>query len=1409
MKDISTKLNYDITSGIDVQDYNKLFAEEVNSIASEIENTIVNAGILLDENSNTQLLTAINQKIDEKIDYAISNVVNISEIQQELTTLATLGESQATKISSLTTSTDSNSSNLTLLNTNVGTLSGLVGAQASEITNLGTLTATHGVSITGIQTDLGVLQTESTTTTSNLALAQNAISTLTTKTDAQAIDITELISETEQNVVNITTLNGDMNNLDSDLADLANDVSGLTLTTETLTTNVANATSELTTLTNENSARASEITNLESRTDTIETTTARHENDLDMIQASVISHTTSIADVVDEVSTLTTESGSQATQLTELSARTTTVETDLEGIETVANQAHTDVITLNQAITDKDGGAWAEAGTFVTTDVNGEKAISGWKAISEDGTGSDFQIYSDTFKVTNGAQTYEPFIIDEDGIKFNGAVTFSGSDGDFSEYATKVYASQAGLNAEESAKQYAYWKANEVKNEVLSYSYWKDDKSKEETAQLLGFDNHDAMIDFASQGKTIIDGGYLNTNLIVTNAIAITGLQGYSTLDDSVTNRANSARDEAVSTSAIDATNKANNAETNAKQYSYWKANDVKNEMMSYTFWKDDENKEETAQLLGFDDFSQMVDMATGGQTIINGGYINTDLIQTGAISISGFSGYSGLTSSITSAKNDAISTASADATNKANSAKSEAIANIDSRYTPTSGLKALAFEDLVGSAMMDDTMIVNGFINTSLIKTDAISISGLSGYTTLDNSITTRANTAKTDAISTASSDATNKANSAETNAKGYTDIREGVINSKITTDVDSKTNQMATYFGYDSYQDLYDASVANETLIVGGYINTTLFEAHAITADYIDATNLVVSSANISGTLSIGNIPSNAINSNTTASDIGYTGAMNANYITNTNQLTDGAGLGTTATWSLIGNRPSDIQLLNSNTTPADIGYTGDLNATRNTGALADKDSVDLSSAEVTNKSLANVDSIASTKLGTIATNADVTSSNTSADTAKVSGVESATVKDNAQVGKNLTLSNTTQIHPSSVGETSLDNIKNTSVSISSNGVLNGAGGGQVTVAGIGAETPANAQTKADTARDDARDNLAVKLGYSTYSQMASSASLNGGLLATGGYLNTNLIEVEALVAKFIGVNQLTATNIDTDTLTIGGTQITPGSISGDRLITKTLTADHIDVDSLNVTKINEPGDDFYITADGDVIGATIKGASIYDINTAGKERNTSVDYLWIWPYSSSGSTQTYTRLSYIFNAPIASYNSASTNKVRCNNANPIFRFNMSSIAVPYNLKDNGELPDITCILRLTVGDKSYNQMTYISQFNNTWIYNYSMPANTSKGLFNEVSFSTPFHFSERTQELMIDVNNMYFWLDGYTGNTEKIQVEVVVTCNSTYTNGGITLNCVSTADYGETTFRGLPQQKAQGHIELVGHR
>jgi len=44
-------------------------------------------------------------------------------------------------------------------------------------------------------------------------------------------------------------------------------------------------------------------------------------------------------------------------------------------------------------------------------------------------------------------------------------------------------------------------------------------------------------------------------------------------------------------------------------------------------------------------------------------------------------------------------------------------------------------------------------------------------------------------------------------------------------------------------------------------------------------------------------------------TISGLGYTGALNANYITNTSELTDGAGLGDTAVWSSVSSRPTEL--------------------------------------------------------------------------------------------------------------------------------------------------------------------------------------------------------------------------------------------------------------------------------------------------------------------------------------------------------------------------------------------------------------------------------------------------------------------------------------------------------------------
>lgn len=49
-------------------------------------------------------------------------------------------------------------------------------------------------------------------------------------------------------------------------------------------------------------------------------------------------------------------------------------------------------------------------------------------------------------------------------------------------------------------------------------------------------------------------------------------------------------------------------------------------------------------------------------------------------------------------------------------------------------------------------------------------------------------------------------------------------------------------------------------------------------------------------------------------TIGGLGFTGALNANYVTNTSELTDGAGLGTTAVWTSVASRPTTLAALNA---------------------------------------------------------------------------------------------------------------------------------------------------------------------------------------------------------------------------------------------------------------------------------------------------------------------------------------------------------------------------------------------------------------------------------------------------------------------------------------------------------------
>jgi hypothetical protein len=127
--------------------------------------------------------------------------------------------------------------------------------------------------------------------------------------------------------------------------------------------------------------------------------------------------------------------------------------------------------------------------------------------------------------------------------------------------------------------------------------------------------------------------------------------------------------------------------------------------------------------------------------------------------------------------------------------------------------------------------------------------------------------------------------------------------------------------------------AWVADGTIIDGNLIVT-----NSITASKINSNGLTIRD-------NAGNIIFGAA----TALDWSRVGGVNrpadgATRVTNTNQLTDGAGLGLTASWSNISGVLANLaslngseELRNSRVTLGGIGYTGDPAATRNTGPFA----------------------------------------------------------------------------------------------------------------------------------------------------------------------------------------------------------------------------------------------------------------------------------------------------------------------------------------------------------------------------------------------------------------------------------------------------------------------------------------
>ncbi|MGL5690360.1 MAG: hypothetical protein ACRDD8_05995 [Bacteroidales bacterium] len=136
------------------------------------------------------------------------------------------------------------------------------------------------------------------------------------------------------------------------------------------------------------------------------------------------------------------------------------------------------------------------------------------------------------------------------------------------------------------------------------------------------------------------------------------------------------------------------------------------------------QNNNTLATLIGYDSFNDMIKAASDkGQTIISGGYINTQLIKANQVIIDG----NGVTSDNL---NKTLTHLNTDISTNIDSAFKESIAQSSIYADNTTknaidgfadALGGLAFKDLISAALLDETIIVGGYIKTSLIDADFI----------------------------------------------------------------------------------------------------------------------------------------------------------------------------------------------------------------------------------------------------------------------------------------------------------------------------------------------------------------------------------------------------------------------------------------------------------------------------------------------------------------------------------------------------------------------------------------------------------------------------------------------------------------------------------------------------------------
>ena len=420
-----------------------------------------------------------------------------------------------------------------------------------------------------------------------------------------------------------------------------------------------------------------------------------------------------------------------------------------------------------------------------------------------------------------------------------------------------------------------------------------------------------------------LENGYFSGKIYVTGGNAATTSEvsssASSTLDKAkvyASAKADTAQSNAVSTAAGDAATKADAALSSAQGYASAVGDTVRgysddNLNTAKTYAANQASSALTSARSYADAIESSLDEAkqdaiVNGETLIEGGYLNTDFIEAGSITADmiktgtlyvSSSNVTGLSDSLddlessvkdyadgvaSTAESSAVSTASSDATTKANSALSSAksyaaaqdASNLSTAKTyaasqASSSLStAKTYASSVGDTIRDysDTNLgtaksyaaTQDASNLSTAKTYAASQAS-SSLTSAKSYSDTNLSTAKSYAatqdatnLSTAKTYAASQASSALTSAKSYAATQDATNLS--TAESYAASQASSALSSAKSYADdiesslddaKQDAVVNGSTLIVNGYLNTDFIEAGTITASMI--ASKTITAANI----------------------------------------------------------------------------------------------------------------------------------------------------------------------------------------------------------------------------------------------------------------------------------------------------------------------------------------------------------------------------------------------------------------------------------------------------------------------------------------------------------------------------------------------------------------------------------